>query len=120
MHLRTVQAFVDNANGFTAEGVPDLQTNIVEHSTQEIFRFEPFVCRAIYTTTDCLIFKHLPLFYHKKEQLMATKTKRDKANEAHVYFPPKVYEALRKLAETNRRTLSAEIVIAVEKHLTAK
>lgn len=37
--------------------------------------------------------------------------------DTHIYFPVKVLERLRKLAAANRRSLSAEIVIAVEKHV---
>lgn len=36
--------------------------------------------------------------------------------EAHIYFPLDVFEKLKKLAAKNRRTISAEVVIAVEKH----
>jgi predicted DNA-binding protein len=39
--------------------------------------------------------------------------------DTHIYFPPKVYEQIKKLAKENRRTVSAEIVMAVEGHLAA-
>jgi hypothetical protein len=42
---------------------------------------------------------------------------RQETKEAHVYFPVKVLNGLKKLAEQNRRSVSAEIVIAVEKHI---
>ena len=38
-------------------------------------------------------------------------------HEAHVYIPNSIWKRLVKLAEANRRTLNAEIVIAVEKRL---
>lgn len=37
--------------------------------------------------------------------------------DTHVYFPLKVWLALKRLAKTNRRSLTAEIVIAVEERL---
>lgn len=37
--------------------------------------------------------------------------------DAHIYFPPKVMTELKKLAKRNRRSVSAEVVIAVEKHI---
>jgi len=37
--------------------------------------------------------------------------------DTHIYFPAKVWRAIKKLAEQNRRSLSAEIVIAVERHV---
>ncbi len=37
--------------------------------------------------------------------------------DIHVYFPKEMHEALKRLAETNRRSLSAEVIIAVEKHI---
>lgn len=37
--------------------------------------------------------------------------------EAHIYFPKEVYEALRELAQRNRRSVTAEVIIAVEKRL---
>lgn len=37
--------------------------------------------------------------------------------DTHIYFPIKVWRALKKLAAQNRRSLSAEIVIAVEERL---
>jgi hypothetical protein len=43
-------------------------------------------------------------------------TKRD-AVDTHIYFPPEVFKAIKKLAGKERRSISAEIVIAVENHL---
>ncbi len=40
--------------------------------------------------------------------------------DIHIYFPPEIYEALKELATTNRRSLTAEVVIAVEKHIGDK
>jgi len=40
-----------------------------------------------------------------------------RVKDTHIYFPVKVLEQLKKLAAVNRRTVSAEIVIAVEKHV---
>jgi hypothetical protein len=37
--------------------------------------------------------------------------------DMHIYFPVKVLNGIKKLAETNRRTVSAEIVIAVERYV---
>jgi hypothetical protein len=37
--------------------------------------------------------------------------------DTHIYFPVKVLNGIRKLADRNRRSVSAEIVIAAEKHL---
>jgi hypothetical protein len=37
--------------------------------------------------------------------------------DTHIYFPVKVLGELKKLAVSNRRSLSAEIVIAVERHV---
>jgi hypothetical protein len=37
--------------------------------------------------------------------------------DAHIYFPVKVLNQLKKLADRNRRSVSAEIVIAVEEKL---
>lgn len=42
--------------------------------------------------------------------------KRD-VKDTHIYFPVKVLNGIRKLAQQNRRTVSAEIVIAVEKYI---
>lgn len=39
--------------------------------------------------------------------------------DVHVYFPPKVLTELKKLAKRNRRSVTAEVVIAVEKHIEA-
>jgi mRNA-degrading endonuclease RelE of RelBE toxin-antitoxin system len=44
--------------------------------------------------------------------------KRD-VKDTHIYFPVKVLNSIKKLAETNRRTVSAEIVIAAERHVEA-
>ena len=37
--------------------------------------------------------------------------------EAHVYVPDAVFKELKKLAELNRRSMSAEIVIAIERRI---
>lgn len=37
--------------------------------------------------------------------------------DVHVYFPPKVLADLKKLAKQNRRSVTAETVIAVEGHV---
>ncbi len=37
--------------------------------------------------------------------------------DVHIYFPTNVLQKLKKLAERNRRSVSAEIVIAVESHI---
>lgn len=37
--------------------------------------------------------------------------------DTHIYFPPAVSEAIKKLAKQNRRSISAEVIIAVEKHV---
>lgn len=37
-----------------------------------------------------------------------------RTKDAHVYFPEKVMNDLKKMAAANRRSVSAEIVIAVE------
>jgi len=42
--------------------------------------------------------------------------KRD-VEDAHIYFPVKVLNGMRKLAEKNRRSVSAEMVIAAERHI---
>jgi hypothetical protein len=44
--------------------------------------------------------------------------KRD-VKDTHIYFPVKVLNDIRKLAAVNRRTVSAEIVIAAERHVEA-
>ena len=44
--------------------------------------------------------------------------KRD-VKDTHIYFPVKVLKELHKLAELNRRTVSAEMVIAAERHIEA-
>lgn len=38
--------------------------------------------------------------------------------DTHIYFPIKVWRAIKKLAQENRRSLSAEIVIAVEERIS--
>ena len=38
--------------------------------------------------------------------------------DTHLYFPIKVLEGIKRLAEKNRRSLTAEVIIAVEKHLS--
>jgi hypothetical protein len=40
-----------------------------------------------------------------------------KVVDTHIYFPAKVWAALKRLAKRNRRSLSAQIVIAVEQML---
>lgn len=42
--------------------------------------------------------------------------KRD-VEDVHIYFPVKVLKGLRKLAGKNRRSVSAEMVIAAEEHV---
>lgn len=37
--------------------------------------------------------------------------------EAHVYFDDKTFKRLKRLADFNRRSISAEIVIAVEQRI---
>jgi len=37
--------------------------------------------------------------------------------DTHIYFPKKVLAELRKWAKINRRTVTAETIIAVEKHV---
>lgn len=37
--------------------------------------------------------------------------------DVHIYFPPKVLAELKKLAKRNRRSVTSEVVIAVEKHI---
>lgn len=37
--------------------------------------------------------------------------------DAHIYFPVKVLNAIRKLAAQNRRSVTAEVVIAAERHI---
>lgn len=37
--------------------------------------------------------------------------------DTHIYFPVKVLSEIKKLAERNRRTVSAEIVMAVEEKI---
>jgi mRNA-degrading endonuclease RelE of RelBE toxin-antitoxin system len=39
--------------------------------------------------------------------------------DTHIYFPPEVFRGIKKLAASNRRTVSAEMVIAAEKHIEA-
>jgi hypothetical protein len=38
--------------------------------------------------------------------------------DTHIYFPVKILSQLKKLADRNRRSVSAEIVIAVEEKLS--
>lgn len=40
--------------------------------------------------------------------------------DTHIYFPPTVFQAIKKLAAKERRSISAEIVIAVEAHIKSK
>jgi len=37
--------------------------------------------------------------------------------DTHIYFPVKVLNGIRKLAEKNRRSVSAEMVIAAERYI---
>jgi hypothetical protein len=39
---------------------------------------------------------------------------RQETKEAHVYFPAKVMTDIKKMAQANRRSVSAEIVLAME------
>jgi len=39
--------------------------------------------------------------------------------DTHIYFPEIVFKGIKQLAAINRRSVSAEIVIAVEGHLSA-
>jgi hypothetical protein len=39
---------------------------------------------------------------------------RRETKEAHVYFPAKVMTDIKKMAQANRRSISAEIVLAME------
>jgi hypothetical protein len=39
---------------------------------------------------------------------------RRETKEAHVYFPAKVMTDIKKMAQANRRSVSAEIVLAME------
>lgn len=43
-------------------------------------------------------------------------TKRDTI-DTHIYFPPAIFREVKRLAGITRRSISAEIVIAVETHL---
>lgn len=38
--------------------------------------------------------------------------------DTHIYFPPEVFKGVKRLAELQRRSISAQIVMAVEEHLT--
>lgn len=42
-----------------------------------------------------------------------------KANvkDAHIYFPVKVLQGIKKIAEGNRRSMSAEMIIAAERYI---
>lgn len=40
--------------------------------------------------------------------------------DTHIYIPVEMYEALKKVAEINRRSISTEVVIAVEQHVQNK
>ena len=40
-----------------------------------------------------------------------------KIKDTHIYFPVKVLAELKKMADRNRRSVSAEIVMAVEEKL---
>lgn len=37
--------------------------------------------------------------------------------DVHIYFPAKVLNGIKKLAERNRRSVTAEVVIAAERHI---
>lgn len=37
--------------------------------------------------------------------------------DTHIYFPPAIFDRMKQLAELNRRSMSAEVIIAVEEHL---
>lgn len=37
--------------------------------------------------------------------------------EVHVYFPPKIFDRLKEMAERNRRSMNAEVIIAVESRI---
>lgn len=43
--------------------------------------------------------------------------RRDDTEDTHIYFPKKVLNELRKWAKVNRRSVTAETVIAVERHV---
>lgn len=38
--------------------------------------------------------------------------------DTHLYFPVKVLADIKKVAQKNRRSLTAEVIIAVEKHIS--
>lgn len=42
--------------------------------------------------------------------------KRD-VKDAHIYFPARVLKDIKRIAERNRRTVTAEVVIAVESYI---
>lgn len=44
--------------------------------------------------------------------------KRQETEDTHIYFPKKVLTELRKWAGINRRSVTAETIIAVEEHIT--
>ncbi len=39
---------------------------------------------------------------------------KQQTKDTHIYFPLKVFAKVKKMAETNRRSISAEIVLAME------
>jgi hypothetical protein len=39
--------------------------------------------------------------------------------DTHIYFPVKVLNGIRKLARENRRSVSAEMIIAAERYIAA-
>lgn len=43
--------------------------------------------------------------------------RRDETEDTHIYFPKKVLNELRKWAKVNRRSVTAETVIAVEQYV---
>ncbi len=42
---------------------------------------------------------------------------KDNIQDVHIYFPLEVYEALKRMAKENRRSISGEVILAVEKQL---
>lgn len=43
--------------------------------------------------------------------------KREDTEDTHIYFPKKVLNELRKWAKVNRRSVTAETIIAVEQYI---
>jgi hypothetical protein len=46
--------------------------------------------------------------------------KKNDIREAHIYFPVDVYERLKQMAATQRRTINGEVILAVEDRLNTK